>query len=123
MARERLTTAAGALLFATLAIVLWWDYLAHSAQIYGDRDAAQAQISDIDKQLATVDDADQFIQLTNDRTASEVLYQQANRKINDMDGWNSPQWKLKNSLRLASPAVAVLFAAFTLLSILHPMRP
>ncbi len=122
MAHERLITAAGSLLLAVLAIALWWDYLAHSAEVYGDRDAAQAQLATIDQELRTVEEADLFVQLTNDRTIAEVQFQRANRQINDMDGWNSLAWKVKNTMRLAAPAAAVLFAAMTLLSILHPLK-
>ena len=123
MARERLITAAGCLVFAVLAVVLWRDYLGHSAKIYDNRDAAQMQIATIDKQLDTVQDADQWAQLNEDRTAAEARFLQANRQINDMDGWNSFEWKVKNSLRLAAPAISVLFAGMTLLSILQPLRP
>ena len=122
MVRERLITAAGSLIFGVLAVVLWSDYLSHSAEIYDARDAAQAQIREIDKELGTVEDAEGFAQLTNDRTAAEVLYLRANRQINDMDGWNSLEWKVKNTLRLAAPAAAVLFAAMTLVSIVHPLK-
>lgn len=113
--------AAGSLIFAVLAIALWGDYLAHSAEIYADRDAAQAQMTAIDKELGTVEDADQFVHLMNDRAVPEELYLRASRQINDMDGWQSFEWKVKNTARLAAPVAAVLFAAFTLLSILHPV--
>jgi len=122
MVRERLFLAACSLFLAVLAIVLWWDYLSHSAEIYDARDAAQVQIREIDQELGAAEDAERFAQLTNDRTAEEVLYLRANRRINDMDGWNSLEWKVKNTLRLAAPAAAVLFAAMTLLSVLHPMK-
>lgn len=104
-------------------MVLWQDYLGHSAEVYDDRDAAQTQITEIDKQLATVQDADQWEQLVNDRTVAEELFLRANRQIDTMDGWNSLEWKVKNTGRLAAPAAAVLFAAMTLLSILHPLNP
>jgi len=110
-------------ILGVLSIVLWQDYLAHSNDVYGERDAAQAQITEIDKEFSTAQDADQLAQLSNDRSGAEVLYQQAERRINDMDGWNSLEWKVKNSLRLATPAAAVLFAAFTLLAILNPLKP
>jgi hypothetical protein len=122
MVRERLIMAGGSLIFAVLAIVLWSDYLAHSAKIYDDRDAAQAQMTEIDKELGTAQDADQLVQLMNDRAVPEALYLRANRQINDMDGWGSLEWKAKNTARLAAPVAAVLFAAFTLLSILHPLK-
>lgn len=109
------------MVFAVLSVVLWQDYLAHSDEVYGQRDAAQAQLNEIDKEVATAPDAD-LIQLSIDRAGAQVLYQQAEGRINDMDGWNSLQWKVKNSLRLAAPAAAVLFAAFTLLSILNPLK-
>jgi hypothetical protein len=121
MASERVVTGTATVVFVLLSVVLWGDYLNHSSQIYGERDAAQAQINAIDNEVATSPDAD-LVQLSIDRAGAQGLYDQAEKKINDMDGWNSAQWKVKNSLRLAAPAVAVLFAAFWLLSILHPLK-
>ena len=121
MARERLVMAVGTLILAALAAVLWWDYLGHSAKIYDDRDAAHAQMTAIDKEIGTAQDADQLVRLMNDRAIPEALYGRASRQINDMDGWGSLEWKVKNTTRLAAPVAAVLFAAFTLLSVLHPI--
>lgn len=122
MASERVITGTATIAFAVLAVVLWQDYLSHSNEVYSERDAVQAQLTEIDKEIAAAQDADQLAQLSGDRAAAEVLYQEAERRINDMDGWNSLEWKIKNSLRLATPALAVLFAAFTLLSILNPLK-
>jgi hypothetical protein len=122
MASERVVTGTATLVFAVLSVVLWQDYLSHSSQVYGERDAAQAQLTQIDKDLAAATTGDQVVQLSLDRSAAQSLYDQAEGRINDMDGWNAPEWKLKNSLRLAAPAAAVLFAAFTLLSILNPLK-
>lgn len=110
------------MVFAVLAVVLWRDYLDHSREVYGERDAAQAQLNQIDKEVASAENGDQLLQLGFDRASAQVLYDEAERRINDMDGWNSPEWKVKNALRLAAPAAAVLFAAFTLLSILNPLK-
>ncbi len=122
MASERVITGTATIAFAVLAVVLWQDYLSHSNEVYSERDAVQAQLTEIDKEIAAARDTDQLAQLSGDRSAAEVLYQEAERRINDMDGWNSLEWKIKNSLRLATPALAVLFAAFTLLSILNPLK-
>ncbi len=122
MASERLITGMATLLFGVLSIVSWQDYLAHSAQVYGDRDAAVAQLKVIDGEIAQAQDVDQLFQLNSDRADAQSLYDQAERRINDMDGWNSLEWKVKNTVRLAAPAAAVLFAAFTLLAVLNPLK-
>jgi hypothetical protein len=122
MPSERVITGTGTVVFAVLSVVLWQNYLAHSNEVYGARDAAQAQIKDIDQQIAAAQSYDELAQLSDDRNNAEVLYQQAESKINDLDGWNSMEWKVKNSLRLAAPAIAALFGAFTLLAILNPLK-
>ena len=123
MASERLVTGMGALIFAGIAVILWGDYLRHSDQVYAARSAAEAQIQQIESQIATVQDADQLIQLDNQEATAQLGLEQAERRINDMDGWNSLQWKVKNTIRLAAPVAAVVLAAFTVLSILNPLKP
>ncbi len=122
MASERVVAGTGALVFGLLSIVLWGDYLSHSHEVYDERSQAQAQIKDLNDQILNAGDTDQLQQLNDDLSGAQLLYQDAERRINDMDGWNSPEWKVKNSLRLASPALAVLFLAFTLLAVLHPLK-
>jgi hypothetical protein len=122
MNRERLVTASLTAAFALLTVVIWADYLVHSKEIYGDRDAAEADVVAINGQIAQATDIDDVVQLTADRSDAEDRYAAADRKVNDMDGWDSPEWKLKNSIRLAAPAVTVQFGAFTLLAILKPLR-
>lgn len=122
MRRERLITAGSSLVLALLAVVLWRDYLGHSDEVYRQRDAAKAQIAEIARELNTAQDPDQLDRLTSDRSDAEFLYQDAARQIGDMDGWDSFEWKVKNSLRLAAPSGAILLAAFTLLSILQPLE-
>lgn len=123
MTSERLITGGGAVLFAVLAMILWGDYLRHSNQVYGQRSAAEAQIKQIEAQLATIQNTDQLDQLNTDEANAQLQYQDAERRINDMDGWNSLQWKVKNSLRLASPVAAVVLAAFLVLALLNPLKP
>jgi len=122
MKSERLFMAAGMLALAVFAAVLWRDYLSHSDEVYGDRDAAQAQIDAIDKQIASSTADDEILALNGDRILAEGLRADAVRRINEMDGWTAPEWKVKNSLRLATPAFAALFGAFFVLSILKPIR-
>jgi hypothetical protein len=122
MPSERVITGTGTVVFAVLSVVLWQNYLSYSNEVYGARDAAQAQIKDIDQQIAAAQSYDELAQLSDDRSNAEVLYQQAESKINDLDGWNSMEWKVKNALRLAAPAIAALFGAFTLLAILNPLK-
>ena len=120
--RERIIAATATVLFAAISVALWRDYLIHSSTIYDDRDTAQAQIVQIDRQITTAQDADTLVELTNDRSDAEDRYAQAERQINDMDGWDSLEWKVKNTARLATPVVAVLFAGITLLSIFNPLK-
>lgn len=122
MPRERLINGTAAAVCLALSVVLWLDYLGHSSDIYGERDAAQARIKDIDAAIAQAQSADDLGQLSNDRIVAETDYANANRRINDMDGWKTPEWKVKNALRLAMPAATALFGAFLLLSILHPLH-
>ena len=122
MKSERLFMGIGALVLGLFALVLWRDYLSHSDEVYGQRDAAQAQIIQIDKELSTTPDDNQILALNGERTVAEGLRTEAERRINEMDGWAAPEWKVKNSLRLATPAFAALFGAFLVLSILKPMR-
>jgi hypothetical protein len=122
MNRERLITGGISLALALFAVVLWRDYLHHSSQVYGERDAANAELAAINDELAQATDDDDFDQLTLDRTAAAQAVFHANQQIDDMDGWESPVWKVKNALRLASPAVAALFAMMFVLSILQPLR-
>ncbi len=122
MVSERLFLGAGALVLALFALVLWRDYLSHSDEVYGERDAAQAQMDQIDKQIAAGPEANELLALNDERTVAEGERSEAERRINEMDGWEAPEWKLKNSLRLAMPALAMLFGAFLVLSILKPMR-
>ena len=122
MKSERLFMGIATLVLGLFALVLWGDYLTHSDEVYGERDAAQARISQIDNQLASATDAEQIFELNDERTVAEGLRSEAERRINEMDGWTAPEWKVKNSLRLATPAFAALFGAFLVLSILKPMR-
>lgn len=122
MKSERLFMGIGTLVLAVFTLVLWRDYLSHSDEVYGERDAAQAQIIAIDKQLSSAPNDDEILALNGERTVAEGLRAEAERRINEMDGWTAPEWKVKNSLRLATPAFAPLFGAFLVLSILKPMR-
>ncbi len=122
MKSERLFMGIGTLVLGLFALVLWRDYLSHSDEVYGERDAAQAQIVQIDKEISTTPDDNQILELNGERTVAEGLRAEAERRINEMDGWTAPEWKVKNSLRLATPAFAALFGAFLVLSILKPMR-
>jgi hypothetical protein len=91
-------------------------------RLAGDLEPAEADVVTINGQIAAATDIDNVVQLTADRSDAEGRYSVAERKINDMDGWDSPEWKLKNSIRLAAPAITVLLGAFTLLAILKPLR-
>jgi hypothetical protein len=123
MLSERVVTSALAVAFVALSLFLWRDYLDHSRDLYDQRDIAQAQITDLSRQISTVQDADQLVELTDERSDAESAYAAAERSINDMDGWDSSAWKAKNSFRLGAPVAAALFGAFTLLSILKPLKP
>ena len=123
MPSETLIMGSVAAVFGVASIVLWQDYLSHSSEVYAERDAIQAEITQFNQDLAAAQDVDELAQLNDDKLAAEVRYQEAERRINDFDGWNATEWKVKNSARLAAPAVAVLFSAFTLLSIFNPLRP
>jgi len=122
MASERTINALASALFILISIIFWGDYLQHSSQIYGERDAASAQMTQITKDLADAQDIDTVGQLNDQYAVAQAQYDQAEKLINDMDGWNSWQWRIKNAIRLAAPAIAVLFAAFALLSILNPLK-
>jgi hypothetical protein len=123
MASDWLITGTASVAFGVLSIVLWQDYLAQTDEVYGARDAAQAELRQIDLNLGGVQDNEEFARLSSDRTRAELLEQEASRRINDIDGWNALDWKVKNSLRLAAPALAAVFAVFTVLPIVNPLGP
>jgi hypothetical protein len=123
MPSERLVTATATVVFAGLSAFIWQDYISHTNDAYDARDTAKAQAIDLTKQLATTDPTtDDYETLSNDELDAEYRYQEAKRKINDIDGWNSAEWRIKNTVRFAAPAAAALCGAFTLLAIVNPIR-
>lgn len=122
MPSERVVTGAATLLFAGLSVFAWRDYLAATGDAYDARDSARDEVASIDAKLRTAVDFDTVEQLTLDRNAADLRYQQGRRRVNEIDGWDSLEWKVKNTVRLAAPAATALCAAFTLLSITTPLR-
>lgn len=122
MASEKLVTATGAVLFAVLAVFIWQDYVAKTNDAYDALDAAKAQVSEIAAELRDVEDGDTFMALNAEQNGAEIEQQRAQRRINEIDGWGTLEWRLKNTIRFASPAAAVLCTAFFLLSVLNPLK-